>query len=112
MWSLGCVLAELYLGWPLFPGSSEYDQILYISQTLGAIPDSMLRNLNKVSRFFTRDFMRGRWAVKVRDGGLALSTSCGLCVCLFCHRCMLHVAQMAEHVGRQHSVALCDTYCT
>ena len=20
MWSLGCVLAELYLGWPLFPG--------------------------------------------------------------------------------------------
>lgn len=67
MWSLGCVLAELYLGWPLFPGSSEYDQILYISQTLGAIPDSMLRNLNKVSRFFTRDFMRGRWAVKVRQ---------------------------------------------
>ena len=20
MWSLGCVLAELFLGWPLFPG--------------------------------------------------------------------------------------------
>lgn len=27
MWSLGCVLAELYLGWPLYPGSSEYDQV-------------------------------------------------------------------------------------
>uniref|UniRef100_A0A1I8F7N7 Protein kinase domain-containing protein n=1 Tax=Macrostomum lignano TaxID=282301 RepID=A0A1I8F7N7_9PLAT len=26
MWSLGCVLAELYMGWPLYPGSSEYDQ--------------------------------------------------------------------------------------
>merc|ERR1740128_437087 len=33
MWSLGCVVAELFLGWPLYPGSSEYDQIRYISQT-------------------------------------------------------------------------------
>jgi serine/threonine protein kinase len=35
MWSLGCVVAELFLGWPLYPGSSEYDQIRYISQTQG-----------------------------------------------------------------------------
>ena len=28
MWSLGCVMAELFLGWPLYPGSSEYDQVL------------------------------------------------------------------------------------
>ncbi|KAK2096724.1 Homeodomain-interacting protein kinase 2 [Saguinus oedipus] len=27
MWSLGCVIAELFLGWPLYPGASEYDQI-------------------------------------------------------------------------------------
>uniref|UniRef100_A0A8C4U9R6 Homeodomain interacting protein kinase 4 n=1 Tax=Falco tinnunculus TaxID=100819 RepID=A0A8C4U9R6_FALTI len=26
MWSLGCVVAELHLGWPLFPGINEYDQ--------------------------------------------------------------------------------------
>ena len=32
IWSLGCVIAELFLGWPLYPGSSEYDQIRYISQ--------------------------------------------------------------------------------
>lgn len=37
MWSLGCVVAELFLGWPLYPGSSEYDQIRYISQTQGKI---------------------------------------------------------------------------
>ena len=29
MWSLGCVIAELFLGWPLYPGSSEYDQVLF-----------------------------------------------------------------------------------
>ena len=27
MWSLGCVVAELFLGWPLFPGASEYAQV-------------------------------------------------------------------------------------
>lgn len=27
MWSLGCVVAELFLGWPLYPGASEYDQV-------------------------------------------------------------------------------------
>jgi len=30
MWSLGCVIAELFLGWPLYPGASEYDQVTYI----------------------------------------------------------------------------------
>ena len=27
MWSMGCVVAELFLGWPLYPGNSEYDQV-------------------------------------------------------------------------------------
>ncbi|XP_064175594.1 LOW QUALITY PROTEIN: homeodomain-interacting protein kinase 2-like [Anguilla rostrata] len=37
-WSLGCVVAELFLGWPLYPGASEYDQIPHISQTQGLPP--------------------------------------------------------------------------
>uniref|UniRef100_A0A670ZRP4 Homeodomain interacting protein kinase 4 n=1 Tax=Pseudonaja textilis TaxID=8673 RepID=A0A670ZRP4_PSETE len=35
MWSLGCVMAELHLGWPLYPGNNEYDQIRYICETQG-----------------------------------------------------------------------------
>uniref|UniRef100_A0A672V3U8 Homeodomain interacting protein kinase 4 n=1 Tax=Strigops habroptila TaxID=2489341 RepID=A0A672V3U8_STRHB len=35
VWSLGCVLAELHLGWPLYPGASEYEQVSYICSTLG-----------------------------------------------------------------------------
>lgn len=27
MWSLGCILAELYTGYPLFPGENEQEQI-------------------------------------------------------------------------------------
>uniref|UniRef100_A0A914S0I7 Protein kinase domain-containing protein n=1 Tax=Parascaris equorum TaxID=6256 RepID=A0A914S0I7_PAREQ len=52
MWSLGCVIAELFLGWPLYPGSSEYDQIRYIVQTQGLPPLQMLSTAAKTHRFF------------------------------------------------------------
>ncbi|EEB09942.1 hipk, putative [Pediculus humanus corporis] len=55
MWSLGCVVAELFLGWPLYPGSSEYDQIRYISQTQGLPTENMLNNASKTTKFFYRD---------------------------------------------------------
>lgn len=32
MWSLGCILAELYTGYPLFPGESEVEQIACIME--------------------------------------------------------------------------------
>jgi serine/threonine protein kinase len=54
MWSLGCVIAELFLGWPLYPGSSEYDQIRYIIQTQGLPTDHMLNNATKTTRFFVQ----------------------------------------------------------
>lgn len=37
MWSLGCIAAELFLGLPLFPGSSEYNQITRIVEMLGYV---------------------------------------------------------------------------
>ncbi|XP_074109005.1 uncharacterized protein LOC141533823 [Cotesia typhae] len=55
MWSLGCVIAELFLGWPLYPGRSEYDQIRYISQTQGLPTEEMLNNASKTSKFFYKD---------------------------------------------------------
>nr|XP_006812981.1 PREDICTED: homeodomain-interacting protein kinase 2-like isoform X2 [Saccoglossus kowalevskii] len=55
MWSLGCVIAELFLGWPLYPGSSEYDQIRYISQTQGLPAEHLLSKATKTTRFFRRD---------------------------------------------------------
>eukprot|EP00062_Callorhinchus_milii_P013411 gi/632961466/ref/XP_007896772.1/ PREDICTED: homeodomain-interacting protein kinase 2 [Callorhinchus milii] len=55
MWSLGCVIAELFLGWPLYPGASEYDQIRYISQTQGLPAEYLLSAGAKTTRFFNRD---------------------------------------------------------
>lgn len=34
MWSLGCIIAELYTGLPLFPGENERDQIACIMEVL------------------------------------------------------------------------------
>uniref|UniRef100_I0FPX1 non-specific serine/threonine protein kinase n=1 Tax=Macaca mulatta TaxID=9544 RepID=I0FPX1_MACMU len=55
MWSLGCVIAELFLVWPLYPGASEYDQIRYISQTQGLPAEYLLSAGTKTTRFFNRD---------------------------------------------------------
>ncbi|GAU95410.1 hypothetical protein RvY_07032-2 [Ramazzottius varieornatus] len=69
MWSLGCVIAELFLGWPLYPGASEYDQIRYISQTQGLPPEHMLNNATKTTKFFYRD-TRGIypfWRMKTQE---------------------------------------------
>jgi homeodomain interacting protein kinase len=66
MWSLGCVVAELFLGWPLYPGSSEYDQIRYICQTQNLPNLDMLTNASKTSKFFYRDVTyQNNWRLKV-----------------------------------------------
>ncbi|KAG0368377.1 hypothetical protein BGZ54_002043 [Gamsiella multidivaricata] len=38
MWSLGCILAELYTGYPLFPGENEQEQLNCIMEVQG-VPD-------------------------------------------------------------------------
>uniref|UniRef100_A0A672PX92 non-specific serine/threonine protein kinase n=1 Tax=Sinocyclocheilus grahami TaxID=75366 RepID=A0A672PX92_SINGR len=55
MWSLGCVIAELFLGWPLYPGALEYDQIRYISQTQGFPGEQLLNVGTKTARFFCKE---------------------------------------------------------
>ena len=62
MWSLGCVMAELFLGWPLYPGSSEYDQIRYICQTQGFPHQTILQQGQKTSRFF--NLINYQWKFK------------------------------------------------
>ncbi|KAJ2671626.1 dual specificity protein kinase yak1, partial [Coemansia sp. RSA 1285] len=52
MWSLGCIVAELYLGLPLFPGSSEYNQLSRIIELLGTPPANMLEKARRTDEFF------------------------------------------------------------
>ncbi|XP_063312444.1 homeodomain-interacting protein kinase 2-like [Pelobates fuscus] len=54
MWSLGCIVAELIIGCPLYPGASEYDQIRYITETQGLPPGNMLDTGAKTELYFQR----------------------------------------------------------
>ncbi len=55
MWSVGCIAAELYLGLPLFSGSSELQQIRYITEALGPMPQHMLLAGSKSRKYFNVD---------------------------------------------------------
>ncbi|CAL9051119.1 unnamed protein product [Musa banksii] len=46
IWSVGCVLAELLLGQPLFPGDSAVDQLVEIIKVLGTPTREEIRCMN------------------------------------------------------------------
>ncbi|XP_009104293.3 shaggy-related protein kinase beta [Brassica rapa] len=46
MWSVGCVMAELFLGHPLFPGETSVDQLVEIIKILGTPAREEIRNMN------------------------------------------------------------------
>ncbi|GAA6009229.1 hypothetical protein JCM10207_004316 [Rhodosporidiobolus poonsookiae] len=67
MWSLGCICVELFLGLPLFPGTSEYNQITRIVEMLGPPPDHMLDKGKQTSHFFETvadEYGRRRYRLK------------------------------------------------
>lgn len=52
MWSLGCMVPELAIGRPLFPGEDEKDQIALLCQTLGPPEIAMLMRCSRGRHFF------------------------------------------------------------
>ncbi|PWA77126.1 YAK1-like protein [Artemisia annua] len=53
MWSFGCIVAELFLGLPLFPGQSEFDLLKRMIKILGSQPpDYLLKDAKHTSKFF------------------------------------------------------------
>lgn len=69
MWSLGCIVAELFLGLPIFPGTSEYNQLSRIIDTLGTPPNWMVE-MGKASFQFMEmqldEYGRKRYVLKSR----------------------------------------------
>lgn len=55
IWSVGCIAAELFLGHPLFPGNSEYDQIKRITQMFGPFPQPLIQGGGNRSRNFVEE---------------------------------------------------------
>ena len=51
MWSLGCIMAELYTGFPIFPGENEQEQLACIMEVLG-VPDKDFISRSSRKRLF------------------------------------------------------------
>lgn len=63
MWSLGCIAAELFLGFPLYPGCCEYETIWQITQTQGPLPGYFLSAGLKTSHFYRKTWPN-MWKLK------------------------------------------------
>lgn len=50
--NLGCILAELYTGYPIFPGENEIEQLACIMEVLDVPPDNVVGHASRKRLFF------------------------------------------------------------
>ena len=55
MWSFGCILVELFTGYPIFPGDSEMQQLLCIMEYMGVPGEDILAKATRKKVFFEND---------------------------------------------------------
>jgi dual specificity tyrosine-phosphorylation-regulated kinase 2/3/4 len=51
MWSLGCIIAEMFTGYPIFPGENEEEQLACIMEVMG-LPEKHLVDKSSRRRVF------------------------------------------------------------
>ncbi|XP_076676492.1 dual specificity tyrosine-phosphorylation-regulated kinase 2 isoform X2 [Andrena cerasifolii] len=77
MWSLGCIIAELVTGFPLFPGEDEEDQLACIIEVLGMPPSHLLESAKRSKLFInSKGYPRYCTATTVPDGTIILRGGC------------------------------------
>ncbi|KAK5087088.1 serine/threonine protein kinase, CMGC, dual-specificity [Lithohypha guttulata] len=52
VWSLGCILAELYTGYPIFPGENEQEQLACIMEVFGPPEKHLIEKSTRKKLFF------------------------------------------------------------
>ncbi|KAF3816440.1 hypothetical protein GH733_014613 [Mirounga leonina] len=65
MWSLGCIMAELYTGYPLFPGENEAEQLACIMEVNG----TGLLTPEVITKEETIDKIKGGTTKQVQNSG-------------------------------------------
>ena len=56
MWSFAAILVELFIGYPVFPGDNEQEQLALIMQYKGIPPINILMKASRRGHFFDDDF--------------------------------------------------------
>jgi len=67
VWSAGCVMAELMLGYPLFPGQSCVDQLVRIIKVLGTPSPEDIEPMNKLAESSLPQIASEPWKRIFRD---------------------------------------------
>ncbi len=49
---IGCILAELYTGYPIFPGENEIEQLACIMEVLDTPPENVIGHASRKRLFF------------------------------------------------------------
>ena len=55
MWSFACILAELFTGYPIYPGENEQEQIGYMTELKGVPPPELLERGSRAKLFFDEE---------------------------------------------------------
>ena len=58
MWSVGCILAELYTGYPLFPGENEQEQLACIMEVQNIPSTTIIEKSSRRKLFFGKVMKR------------------------------------------------------
>ncbi|KAJ8377502.1 hypothetical protein AAFF_G00259700 [Aldrovandia affinis] len=74
VWSLGCILAELLTGSPLFPGEDEGDQLACVMEVLGPPPARLLEQSKRAKNFISSKGHPRYCAASVLPGGALVLT--------------------------------------
>ena len=69
MWSFGCILYELLVGFPLFPAENEFDLMSMIVEVLGIPPAKLIKEGSRSSLFFEGEKLRYKSNAKTRAPG-------------------------------------------
>ena len=75
MWSFGCIVAEMMIGHPLFPGDDEAEQLEMYMEVFGLPPRDMIDECSRKRYFFDNNYhplVRSQARRKRRVGGLSL----------------------------------------
>ena len=54
IWSFGCIMVELYLGLPCFPGVSNHNQLTRIEEMIKPFPQEMLSKGKQTRKFYAK----------------------------------------------------------